>query len=321
MNKNCYFKGHENIKANTYCYECKVYMCNKCENFHSNLVSNHQSFNLDKDLKEIFTGYCPEKKHKDELEFFCKTHNKLCCAACLCKIQKDDFGIHKDCDVCILEDIKEEKISKLKENIKYLEEALNTLEESIKKIKMIYEKMNENKEELKIKIQKIFTKIRNELNNREDEILLEVDKKYEEFLIKEEIIKESGKLPDKIKLSLNKGKLIEKEKDYKLNVLINDCINIENNLKDINIIQKNITNFNNSKNYEIKFEPEEEGINRLLNEIKSFGKIKNINYSQLLNNSLIITKKEEEDLINSWISPNKKTFYELYFWRIHFYKY
>ena len=92
-------------------------------------------------------------------------------------------------------------------------------------------------------------------------------------------------------------------------------------LKDINIIQKNITNFNNSKNYEIKFEPEEEGINRLLNEIKSFGKIKNINYSQLLNNSLIITKKEEEDLINSWISPNKKTFYELYFWRIHFYKY
>ena len=72
--------------------------------------------------------------------------------------------------------------------------------------------MNENKEELKLKIQKIFTKIRNELNNREDEILLEVDKKFEDFFIKEEIIKECGKLPDKIKISLDKGKLIKRKK-------------------------------------------------------------------------------------------------------------
>ena len=315
MDINCYSKGHENIKAISYCCECKVYMCNKCENFHLNLLPNHQSFNLDKNLDEIFTGYCKEKRHNnDKLEFFCKDHNILCCAACLCKIKKDEIGNHHDCDVCTIEDIKEEKINNLKKNIKYLEEIFNTLEESIKNIKIIYEKMNENKEELKLKIQKIFTKIRNELNNREDEILLEVDKKFEDFFIKEEIIKECGKLPDKIKISLDKGKLIEKEKnDNKLNLLINECITMENNIKSITIIQENIKKFNNLYNFEINFYPEEEGINSIVNTIKSFGQVTDIKNNHLLNISSILTKKEEEDLINSWVSPNKKISYELLF--------
>ena len=40
-------------------------------------------FNLDKNENEILTGYCQEKKHNIELEYFCKTHNQLCCAALL----------------------------------------------------------------------------------------------------------------------------------------------------------------------------------------------------------------------------------------------
>ena len=51
--------------------------------------------------------------------------------------------------------------------------------------------MNQNKEELKLKIQNIFTKLRNILNNREDELLLEVDKKFNKIYYKEEIIKQS----------------------------------------------------------------------------------------------------------------------------------
>ena len=109
----------------------------------------------------------------------------------------------------------------LKENIKILEEFLNELEQSIKEIKVIFEKMNENKEELKIKIQKIFTKIRNALNEREDKLLLEVDNKYNELYFDEELIKESQNMPNKVKESLEKGKKIEKEWDNnKLNSLI-----------------------------------------------------------------------------------------------------
>ena len=42
--------------------------------------------------------------------------------------------------------------------------------------------------------------------------------------LNEEIIKESEKLPNKIKISLKKGKEIEKNWNiYKFNSLINDC--------------------------------------------------------------------------------------------------
>ena len=251
-------------------------MCNKCEIFHSNLFPNHQPFNLDKDFTEIFTGFCKEKKHYDELEYFCKTHNELCCAACLCKIKKGENGKHKDCDVCIIEDIKDEKIKKLKENIKYLEEISNSFEESINKIKQLFERINENKEELKMKIQKIFTKIRNQLNNREYELLSEVDKKYEEIYFNEDIIKNYEKLPDKIKSSLKKGEniLIQENKDNNLSLLINECINIENNIKDINTVNENIKKYNNQFNFKININIENEyEINNIIRIIKTFGKL------------------------------------------------
>lgn len=54
----------------------------------------------------------------------------------------------------------------------------------------------------------MFTKLRNSLNNREDQLLFEINKKYNELYFNESIIKECEKLPDKIKNSLEKGKLI-----------------------------------------------------------------------------------------------------------------
>lgn len=41
-----------------------------------------------------------------------------------------------------------------------------------------FEKIKKDKEDIKLKIQNTFTKIRNELNNREDKILLEVEQKF-----------------------------------------------------------------------------------------------------------------------------------------------
>ena len=92
--------------------------------------------------------------------------------------------------------------------------------------------MNEKKEELKVKVQKIFTNIRNVINNREDELLLDIDKKFNDKSIEEEVFKEIEKLPNKIKVSLEKGKLLDNDwdNDDKLYLSINNCINIENNI-------------------------------------------------------------------------------------------
>ena len=297
--KKCSLKKHSEIDAVNYCQECKKYLCNKCQNFHSELFEDHHLYNLDKNLKFIFTGFCQEQGHnKYELEIFCKTHNKLCCLACIYKLDdKKGYGQHKNCDICNINNIKDEKKNNLKKNINNLENLLNGLENSIKEIKILFDKMNENKEELKLKIQKIFTKIRNTLNEREDELLLEVENQYNELYINENLIRDSEKFPNKIKLSLEKGKIIEKNwDDNNLNSLINDCINIENNIKEINLIKENIEKCNPNNNIIIDFKPDiNEDINPFLETIKKFGYVyNNINISKQSN----IIKSDKEIVYN-----------------------
>ena len=277
-NMKCSSKKHEEKEAIFYCPECRIYMCNKCENHHSELFQEHHQYNYEKNANSIFTGLCSKEGHLCKLEFFCKNHNQLCCAACIAKINKNGKGQHKDCDICIIQDIKEEKKNKLKNNIKCLEELSKTLQESLNKLKNLFEKVNKNKEELKLMIQKVFTKLRNALNDREDVLLSEVDKKFDDIYLNENIIRESENLPNRIKTSLEKGKIVELklENDNHLNSFINDCINIENNIAEINIIDNKIKNSNSMHSEcNIIFFPEENKIEPFLEKIRSFGKISN----------------------------------------------
>ena len=298
----CSSKDEQEIDAISYCGECKINMCNKCEKYHTKLFQNHKIYNLNKNIEDIFTGFCKELNHSERLDFFCKNHNTLCCAACLCKISKKGFGFHKDCNVCLIDEIKDEKENKIKSNIKYLEEISNSLNDSINKLKIILEKIIKNKEELKLNIQNTFTKIRNALNNREDELLLEVDKNFNELYCDEKILEQCEKLPNKIKFSLEKSKSIEQNKN-ELASFINECIDIENNIKDINKINESIDKCKNEGEIEINFIYEEE-FNLLIDNIEQFGKIK---YNTI--NSLIINKdiKKQEAIVN-WIKQkiNKK---------------
>ena len=208
--KKCSYKEHKDINAISYCLECKRYICNKCLNYHQGFFENHHYNNLD-DNKEIFIDICKEKNHSKELEFYCKDHNQLCCICCIAKTTKNEYGQHKDCNVCAIEDVKEEKNNKLKDNIKYLEDLSNDLNDSIKEIKNLFDQIDERKEELKSKVQNIFTKIRTALNEREYVLLLEIDNKYNEIYGNDKIIKDGEKLPNKIKLTLERAKLIDND--------------------------------------------------------------------------------------------------------------
>ena len=306
--KTCSSLDHKEINAVSYCCNCKVFMCNKCQNFHSNLLSNHKVFNMEYYLKESFTGFCKEENHFNELEYFCKTHNLLCCAACIAKVKTKNNGKHTDCVVCKIDDIIEEKKIKLNENIKSLQQISDKLENSINELKELFEKITESKEELKIKIQKIFTKIRGELNNREEELLIKVNNIYEEIFFKEEAVKECEKLPHKIKISLEKGKSLENDdKEDKKVFLINGCIKIENNLKEINILNENISKFNKLNKINIKFTPDEDEIKSELERIKSLGKIELENLQFLFESSSIINKDiNKQNTIINWIQEKIK---------------
>jgi len=269
----CSMEDHKEVNSVSFCPECRIYMCNKCENHHLSLFKKHHSYNLNK-VDEVFTGFCQEKNHTIKLQYFCKNHNQLCCAACLCKIQEKGDGIHKDCSVCNAESIQDEKRNKLKENIKCLEDLEKKFNINMNELKEVFKEIEKDKEELKVKIQNIFTKIRNTINEREDHLLSQVDKVYNNKYFNEDIIKKGDKLPKQIKMSLEKGKLLEKEwKTKNIYSNINDCINIENNIKYINIINENINKYeaNNKKNFEFRIQ--ESSINDFLESIKSFCKI------------------------------------------------
>ena len=137
-------------------------MCENCKKIHLDLYNHHQ-LDLDDQKQDMLIGICSENNHNYNLEYYCKDHNKLVCIACIASITKKGNGQHKNCKVCIIEDIREEKTKKLKDNLIALENLFNSLKVSLENLKKNIEDINTKKEEMKIEIQKIFTKIRNEI--------------------------------------------------------------------------------------------------------------------------------------------------------------
>ena len=62
-------------------------------------------------------------------------------------------------------------------------------------------------------------------------------------------------------------------KNNQLSIMINDCINIEKNIKDIYKINKNIEKKESLENLKIEFEENEDSFNEIIQSIKDFGKI------------------------------------------------
>ena len=299
--KKCSFEDHKEIDATFYCLNCGINICNKCNIFHSKLLKNHQIISSDKNYDEIFTGFCKEKNHnKNDLSIFCKNHNQLCCYACTFRIQTEEVGKHKDCEICFIKDIKQEKFIKLNENLKYLEEYSANISKFVEELNHIHENIFKKREELKLHIQKIFTGLRNEINKREDELLLEVDNKYKNIVFNDEFFGQIEKLPKKIKLYLEKGKKIQEENDEKnLSNIINDCIEIENIAKYINEIDENIKKEKKLIDKNIEFNIDNE--NNIKEMIKTLGKITIENKSEInynLYNEYNIKLKESIHKLN-----------------------
>ena len=307
--KKCSLKKHNEIDAIVFCQECNIYMCNKCATHHSELFENHNKYELGKE--NIITSLCKEKNHKAELKFYCKNHNKLCCTACISKIKGEEYGQHTDCDVCIIEKVEDEKKNKLNENIKYLENISLSIEKSMDELKNITTKIEKNKEEIKNKVSKTFTKLRNAINEREDEILILIDNLYNEYIFDEKLIKQSEKLPNKIKKLLEEAKNVEndwKQNNKKLNIFINICLDIENSIKDIKIIYENVEKCK-SEDIDIEFSCKEENeLNEMIKIIKNFGQIlKKENekfYIKNLNSLIINNNKKYNQILKYWINPN-----------------
>ena len=299
-------------------------MCEKCNEHHKEFYT-HQILEI-KDFEESFTGICKEENHNNTLDYYCKTHNQLCCDSCIIKFQKNGKGLHSKCEIYPIEEVKDQMKDNLNQNIKLLEELSISLDKSINELKDIFEKINENKETIKIKIQKIFTKLRNELNNREDELINKVDKKFEEILFEEELIKKCEKLPKKVESSLSKAKLVndkDKENNH-LNEFIYNCINLETYINDIKNLNENLIKSKSIKP-NVNLFLNEEDINYFTNKVKSIGYIyyKNFEFENNDNKNYKISGENQNiftcSSAQNWIYIQTKNSFEKekkYIWKI-----
>ena len=142
---------------------------------------------------------------------------------------------------------------------------------------------------------------------------MEVDNYFDDYYCKEDMIKIMEKIPNKIKISLKKGKNKENswEDDNKLSLLINDCIILENHIKLINNMNQIVKKFNDN-NSKIHLNLCEDKLNDFLKEIEELGeitrtnfKLKKIsNHSEEINlmlkgeNNIILTKTKKNNNIN-----------------------
>ena len=298
-NEKCSSNEHDQTDAIYFCKICNIYMCNKCENFHSKLfMNNHKHYKLEQDIKKLFTGICKEDNHPNKLDYFCLTHNKLVCVACISKMKNKGNGQHSNCQLCTIEEIKNDKKSNLIVNINNLENESKTINSIIDKLKKIFEEMQDKKESLKLYIQKLFTQIRNTLNERETRLLELVDKKCDNLFFDESLIIESENLPKEISISIEKAKKINNDWDdeNKLSSLINICLDIESHIEEINKLNNNINIYSPIPSA-IKFHPDQNKIDLFLESIKSFG---NILFDDKLvdKNKINIDEKENKKILD-----------------------
>ena len=167
----------------------------------------------------------------------------------------------------------------IEEKTKYLTEFSKKLNEINNKLKNELEKMNKNKEDLKIKIQNMFTKLRNTINKTEDDILSEIDLRFEKSQLNEDI-KMNESFLNKIKLILNKD-------PNQYDLLLNECKTFEN--KNIDI-----------EDYDAPVEmemPEDKEIDNILETIKNLYSPKKV----ILNTSIDKIDIKNQNLLNTWI--------------------
>ena len=249
--------------AKYYCEDCCIYLCDKCEIYHSSVFLKHQLYDLNKEsVDEILKGRCQIEYHNKKFQYFCKTHNILCCGLCISKIKDDNNGQHSDCDVCLIEDIQDEKKKNLKKNIETLKPLYDELN--------IYqfERFLEKKEKLKLEIKENFSKIRKALDYREAKILHDLEKEFNDKCFNQDLIKEAIN----ISTLLDKGETIAKEwDDDKLLSNLDICINIEEYIKKMNDLKKDIEKYNIEEIPALCFE--DNPTNEILEKINSFGSI------------------------------------------------
>ncbi|KAL3884089.1 hypothetical protein ACJMK2_030311 [Sinanodonta woodiana] len=153
-----------------FCVECKEAFCETCLKFHRklNATKDHKTININEISNNLETrlkngnGFgCPKHAIK-EIEFFCKSHDMVCCATCL-------FNDHRECKL----------VHDLTNNTESLLRDVNT-QEILRKLKAIEDSLKEFMAQKKADISDLSVKV-NELEDQIQQIRRNINEKLDEM--------------------------------------------------------------------------------------------------------------------------------------------
>ncbi|CAG2186799.1 unnamed protein product [Mytilus edulis] len=189
-----------NKLAEEFCPQCEEVLCGDCRNHHkiSKSSKSHQTISIGKYNK--LPSFIKQIKHTCEehdcsLEFYCKSHDSLCCKLCL-------ISGHKECkETIFIEDFLTPSLGHQSAALANVEKVLKDLGDNISfAIKDRNRNMKELREQKRVIVEKIKEKrqeINTVLDNLEGVLLDEVSEIENEYCQKiDEVI---AKLKDEIK--------------------------------------------------------------------------------------------------------------------------
>ena len=253
------------------CEYCDIKLCNECSKIHSKFLPKHNLIEINKSEPFYFKSNCSYENHKKmPLNYYCENHNTLCCALCLCIKQDDNFGIHNKCKILSINEIENIKKQNLNQNIKLFENLIKTLNEKKEIISNIVKEQEKNKEEIKKKIETFFTKMRNIINEREDELNNLVDEKFNKDNFSDDELNNFKNLSKKSNYLLEIGKELSQKWDKNKNIeMLQKCINIEKMNEKLDKFIKKI-NEHEEKKIEYDFISSEKELEKLKIRLKKY---------------------------------------------------
>ena len=197
------------VPAMKHCKTCVLNLCNRCSEYHQGCVRfvGHKLIDISKAPQQSFASqrYC--SKHAELLKYFCGNCKVLVCNDCMVSAQ------HKQHDISLESEVKEKKMSEIKqklENIQVLSSKLSEYKKEGEAFKARIEKEDEKSIKL---VKQVFQEIRVELAEKEKETIERVKTKsnidsFNEFTV---ALKKIADTVDYVKSLINDQKCIDLE--------------------------------------------------------------------------------------------------------------
>ncbi|XP_063411405.1 uncharacterized protein LOC134694330 [Mytilus trossulus] len=263
-----------NKSAEEYCPQCEEFLCTECRDYHklSKSLKVHQTITVDKYNKlpsfiKQMRQNCEE--HDSFLEVYCKSHDSLCCKRCL-------ISSHKECnDTIFVDDFLAPSSRQQSAGLDNVEKVLKDLDDNIcfaikdrnrnltelrEQKRVIAEQIKEKRQQINTYLNNLEEAVTEKLSATEKEYCLVIEKVIEKLNERKKKVDEIKNDVESMKKFASNLQIFMGTKKFEENVSTNE-LNVQSLFDNASLDNLTMVCTLN------------ENLNRLINDIKTFGDI------------------------------------------------